>query len=486
MNPVIQYIYLLNEKQKDGSYRPFTEEELGIWSEKIIQIPLGHRLMYSDVFKMARELNVAGYNIVANADIFFDDTLENVLCSDMNQKPVMMCQLRYEYDGTPTGIKIFGPRADSQDAWIWHSKWNEKLINNKAFQFRLGTPGCDNHITYLFKICGFELVNDPQLVHCLHYHKTQIRNYTAYDTIKSPYILLTPNNAFIAKKADISFEDNEVIIKYIREKGDKPYIIPRVAGIENISAYNVDVANAPIRYDVLKNNAGLSISSRASMKKYATMYYDAFENCDIYTGWSTNGEDNVYAGLNASQDYIQFGEYKEKKKIWAHSLDVFEYINNTPFTLALEGKRILIVSSFIRSFQRKLKVLDKIYGREIFKNNNFVYVKPPALNGKNHSYEWNVELDKFCLELNKLRDEYDVALVSAGGLGNLICNYIFKSGKQAIYVGGVLQMYFGVYGNRWLNERSSIIKMYMNEHWSRPLEEDRPLGWEKIEGACYW
>ena len=486
LNPLITNIYLMNEYENGSQYRPFNEEELGVSSEKILQIPYGPRLTYGDAFNMAHDLNVEGYNILANADIFFDDSLENVLRSNMIETPIMACQLRYEFNGTATGISIFGPRSDSQDAWIWHSKWSGKLINNKAFKFKLGMPGCDNHITYLFKICGFELVNDPQLIHCIHYHKTQIRDYTPRDTIKSPYVLLTPHNAFMPKKVDITFEDNEVLIKYIREKGEKPYIIPRVAGVENISAYNIDVTNLPIRYDVLKNNAGLSITTRASMKEYAMQYYDAFENCDMYTGWSTNCEDNVYAGINASQDYIQDVMYKEKKKVWAHALDVFEYINYTPFTLALEGKRILIISSFIKSFQRKIKVLDKIYGREIFKNNNFVYIKPPALNGKNHSFEWNVELDKFCLELNKLRDEYDVALVSCGGLGNLVCNYIFKSGKQAIYTGAVLQMYFGVYGNRWLDERSSIMKMYLNEHWSRPLEEERPVGWEKIERGCYF
>lgn len=486
MNPLIQYIYLLNENQKDGTYRPFTEEELGISSEKIIQIPLGHRLMYSDVFKFAHEMNCHGYNVLANSDIFFDDSLANILKSDMNQTPIMMCQLRYEYDGTPTGIKIFGPRPDSQDAWLWHSKWTNKLIHNKSFHFQLGQAGCDNHITYLFKISGFALVNDPQLVHCLHYHKTQIRDYKQKDAIKPPYMLVQPLNASASYNKDISFEDNEVLINYILAKGDKPYIIPRVAGIENISCFNIDVTNNPIRYDVLKNNAGVSITSRSSMKLYALQYYDAFENCDIYTGWSKNHEDNVYSGLNVSQDYIQNEMYKDKKKIWAHALDVFEYINYTPWTLALEGKRLLIISSFVESFKSKLGVLDKIYDREIFKNNTFVFLKPPMLNGSNPSKEWHIELEKFSLEIDKLRDEYDVALVSAGGLGNLICNHIYNSGKQSIYTGAVLQMMFGVYGNRWLTERSSIMKMFLNTHWSRPLESERPEGWKSVEGACYW
>ena len=59
-------------------------------------------------------------------------------------------------------------------------------------------------------------------------------------------------------------------------------------------------------------------------------------------------------------------------------------------------------------------------------------------------------------------------------------------GKSSIYVGGVLQMYFGVYGNRWLKERSDVLRLFMNKHWTRPKEEEQPDGFKKVEGSCYW
>jgi hypothetical protein len=46
--------------------------------------------------------------------------------------------------------------------------------------------------------------------------------------------------------------------------------------------------------------------------------------------------------------------------------------------------------------------------------------------------------------------------------------------KSAIYIGGVLQMYFGIYGERWLRERKSILELYINENWSRPKDNERP------------
>jgi hypothetical protein len=59
-------------------------------------------------------------------------------------------------------------------------------------------------------------------------------------------------------------------------------------------------------------------------------------------------------------------------------------------------------------------------------------------------------------------------------------------GKSSVYVGGVLQMYFGVYGERWLKERPDIMRLYMNKHWSRPNEDEKPQGFESVEDSCYW
>jgi len=485
MNPFISRIVLFhNYKETDGL--PYTEEELGCWDKKIIQVPIDHRMMYSDAIHYSNVTECRGYNIIANADIFFDESLESLLDSDLNQEPKRIaCQLRYEYDGSPTGIKIFGPRADSQDAWIYHCKYNERLTENiRVFHIKLGMPGCDNKVTYLFKLLGFELVNDPQLIHCLHYHKTQIRNYSAKDVIKKPYAFIIPKGLPL-DPIDISFTDNDRMFEYIWNKKDERFIIPRIAGVENIVAHNITIENGKeLRFDTMKNNAGVQISSNTSCKKYADAYFKAFENCDMLTGWSKMSFDNVYAGIKDSQDYVDM-KYK-KQRVWAESMEIYNHIYGTPWTLALEGKRILIISAFVKSIKEKIPVLDKIYPREIFKNNDFVFLKPPQLAGENPSREWDIELADFCDELDSIKDDYDVALVSCGGLGNLVCNHIYNSGKSAIYVGGVLSMFFGVWGNRWLEEKPDIMKLYMNRHWSRPKPEERPLGFKSIESACYY
>ena len=47
-------------------------------------------------------------------------------------------------------------------------------------------------------------------------------------------------------------------------------------------------------------------------------------------------------------------------------------------------------------------------------------------------------------------------------------------------------MYFGIYGERWMRERPDILRVYMNEHWSRPKESEKPTNHKTVENNCYW
>jgi len=157
-----------------------------------------------------------------------------------------------------------------------------------------------------------------------------------------------------------------------------------------------------------------------------------------------------------------------------------------PWTHALSGKRLLIVSSFAETFKKQLPHLSKIYGRDLFPGCSFVFLKPPVTNGSNRSRPYRTELNEFKKRIENIKNDFDIALVSCGGYGNPILSKIYDMGKSAIYVGGVLQMYFGVYGSRWERERPTIMRLFKNEYWVRPTAQERPAGFENVEGSCYW
>ena len=509
-NRFITKVYLLNE-------RIYTTEELGINSDKIIQINIGRRLAYSDIFKYINENNITGYNILCNSDIFFDDTIENLFLSDIHINKKMYALLRYEYNPKDVSMsKIYGPRMDSQDTWIVHSNFNVSPDAIKIFNFNFGKPGCDNKIIYLFKVLGYEILNDPNFIKTYHYHTTEIRNYTKTEALKIPFAFSGPfgyhpstyEHDYINivvqqyyevtnKFTIIAFEDNNILFDYISFKlaNNQKFIIPRIAGIENIVAVagvgmkgkkNSELAPELQKrikdnfMPVMKNNAGVKLTSNKSIVLYSDLYMKAFENSELYCCWEFQG--NV---INQSNEYI-LNTYR-RGYIWAFALDIFHYIYSRPWTLAMKGKRILLVSPFEESLKEKIPIREKMYGIDLFPDCEFVTIKPPQTQGTEDSLEFNYELEKFYRRLDEVKDSYDVALVSCGGYGNLVCNYIFENhNKSAIYVGGVLQMYFGILGNRWLKERPDIVRLFLNSNWSRPKECEKPKNSNNIEGACYW
>ena len=83
-----------------------------------------------------------------------------------------------------------------------------------------------------------------------------------------------------------------------------------------------------------------------------------------------------------------------------------------------------------------------------------------------------------------LKVDFDIALIGCGAYGFPLAARIKQMGKTAIHMGGAVQTLFGIKMLRGDNN-PSINKMY-NDAWIYPDESDKPKGFEKIEGGCYW
>jgi hypothetical protein len=518
-NPDITHIHLLNE-------RIYTPAELGVTDlRKITQsiTPGKKRLTFQHVFQYIRERSLIGFLVLTNADIFFDSTLKRIRIGQLHTTRQMMALLRYEYNGVDTATSpIYGPRNDSQDTWIFHSNFVvQGPATEKAFAFEFGTPGCDNKMIYLARILGYDVINDPRAVRIYHYHRNPARDYHGKAVLPPPWgvsvpygynlMSMTPSLGVhmlqVYQATDgfqhTMFEDNRALYTYLLAAtgSGRAVVIPRIAGIENNVAVfgrlwrtqgpNTDIqAYFQKSMPVMKHNAGVVLPNIDAIFQYSDAYLKVFDNCDMYCGWDVQG--NVRPHIEQSHQYIQQTYHVEqhKKVIWSLALDVFHYLHDTPWTWALRGKRILIVSSMIESIREKIAIRDQLWGDtgiDLFPDCTFVFLKPPMTQGDEPARDFMTELREFTVQLDSMRDQFDVALVSCGGYGNPVCNYIYETcGKSAIYVGGVLQMYFGVVGGRWLTERPEILRLYMNEHWTRPKVNERPKGSEKIEKGCYW
>ena len=107
----------------------------------------------------------------------------------------------------------------------------------------------------------------------------------------------------------------------------------------------------------MKNNAGIKISSVQSLIKYSKLYMNSFENCETYFGWESYG--NYIKHIASSYKYMS-AKYI-KPQMWTMALDIFHYIYSNPWTFALKGKKVLIISAFEKLFVlRKRKELNQV------------------------------------------------------------------------------------------------------------------------------
>ncbi len=185
----IDKVVLINEKDHSSEFPTKN-------TNKIMQIITGKRLTYYDFFKTVYD--IAPDNcivILANADIYFDDTINEIHKLNMSNK--MLALLRWDVqqnrDDSP---KLFGPRSDSQDSWIFLSdSIKSRTWDPIKFNYQLGMPGCDNRITSDVLRMKFLISNPALSIKSYHIHNTNIRNYTMANKIPSDvYVLITPTH----------------------------------------------------------------------------------------------------------------------------------------------------------------------------------------------------------------------------------------------------------------------------------------------------
>ena len=192
--PHIDKIVLINEKDLSDEYKNISG------ANKIQQVVSGKRLTYSDFLKYVHdEVPNNVFTILCNADIYFGPALLDLWKINMEDK--MLGLLRWDVD-TEGDAKIFGPRADSQDTWIFLSdSIKSRNWDYSKFNFQLGQPGCDNAFAGHILRQRFLISNPAVTFKTFHLHNTNIRNYNKKDYIRAEfYINLAPTYVIDSKQ----------------------------------------------------------------------------------------------------------------------------------------------------------------------------------------------------------------------------------------------------------------------------------------------
>lgn len=161
------------------------------------------------------------------------------------------------------------------------------------------------------------------------------------------------------------------------------------------------------------------------------------------------------------------------------------YRHEHPWTLALEGKKVLVVHPFDQSIAQQYEKRTEIFmPKPLLPEFTLMTHRPPRAHfGEiQNADQWFHLMDKLSREV--VEKEFDIALIGAGPFGFPLAAAIKRSGRQAVHLGGVLQILFGIRGKRW---ESEAVSGFFNSAWVSPsAQETPPLKARRMSETSYW
>ncbi len=221
-------------------------------------------------------------------------------------------------------------------------------------------------------------------------------------------------------------------------------------------------------------HSGFFPNEKEAYKKFNELIIDASEQSDIYGTFRMLMEDY----------YIKHYMKKDVKLTHLNMLDFWRY--KEPFTCALKGQKVLVVHYLANQIEDQYKKRELLFDNPSvlpeFELMTMPAVQTIAGNRDPRFNTWFEALDYMYEETKKY--DYDVALLGCGAYGMPLAAKLKKDGKKVVYMGGVVQMLFGIRGKRW-DEMPEAAALY-NEHWVSPDPNFIPKNSESVEEGCYW
>ena len=200
----ISKIYLLSQINKINTLN----------HEKIKMIEISERPKFNDFFKLINRIsNENDINIIANTDIYFDDSLRLL----KNIKLYNTCFALTRWDVWGDGRARLTELDDSQDCWIFKGKINH-IIGNYSF----GVPGCDNRLAHEITEAGYSLSNPSISIKTHHLHISSYRPNSSNWFSDDVYV--GPPHKYIIPDTLESFLKTSFIHIIIKKKSFSDYL----------------------------------------------------------------------------------------------------------------------------------------------------------------------------------------------------------------------------------------------------------------------
>lgn len=162
------------------------------------------------------------------------------------------------------------------------------------------------------------------------------------------------------------------------------------------------------------------------------------------------------------------------------------YFTENPWSKALEGKKVLVISPFAEDIVNQYKKRKSLFtNSDILPDfdlkvlqavQTLAGIKDERFSDWFEALEWMHKQTKYI--------DFDVAIIGCGAYGLPLASKLKNDGKVSIHLGGATQLLFGIKGKRWMGESYHYINKYFNDEWIFPSEYDSRF--KSVENGCYW
>jgi hypothetical protein len=248
---------------------------------------------------------------------------------------------------------------------------------------------------------------------------------------------------------------------------NKGFFLNRIGGsdykaVEEYFNNNINESNFDYYYDSVCNYNGYFDKTKdKEVKKknffsYLEMMLQSYTNSEAYS--------NPCATLENTNNFNKvsnsFNKYIVGNKV-CFNYGYFEGVNYflNDFKIWGEKKNILIISPFSKSikYQDEINGLNNILKDYQFPNCKILTYNTPITYNNNDddlkifnldSNNWIEQCEKMCKEVSLI--DFDIALLACGSYATYLGSFISKNlNKKAVYIGGILNVYFNIYGKRY-------------------------------------
>lgn len=310
-----------------------------------------------------------------------------------------------------------------------------------------------------------------------YFHKVLRRHIFEKYLNKDPYLPIYANHCVLGLN-----RTNKAISEMIQS--GKPFMVARFGNTE--LSVMTSVLKRRIFGSTTENDARLEEWFQ-NLQDLSGFFPDQIEMVEQFTDLMLDSckAVDVLAMYHCHMDDYMVTEYMRKCKVtFLNHIEPWRCIN--PWTAALQGKKVLVIHPFDESIRQQYQKRNQLFLNANvlpeFELKTLKAIQTIAGETDERFSTWFDALEYMYQEAMKI--DFDIAILGCGAYGFPLAAKIKRAGKQAIHMGGVTQILFGIKGRRWLdNPRSGIA---FNDTWVFPKDSETPKKCNIVENHCYW